>query len=1495
MKKRALSMLLCFSMVFSMLVQFAPAVQAEATQTETNIETTQDSEVSDSTAQGTDAALSVAIDENGEEPSISAENKKPYLGLTAEEYLSGEKSEGTIYPTFSETAEVSPGEYFTPYKVKFANDTVTLFNNQLLIDGWTFKTADTDIVTVFGKNTVSENDVSVVVYLIDYSSYEGTNAEMAEAICPEDVGTKTFTYVVESDIEPYVEPTTPPSTGGEGESGGEGTEGDGNTDVTPDFVPPHLDSEQVNNIVSVEDVNLSGYFVVENVLINRLPMMASKDNEYIETAKLPDFVTVVSKVTEKNGNVWYYIENTQSWENTEHVKTWGYCYIPADSIVLVDADVTQAYESLMGTTTVDSYEELAEEIDITVLEKFTDKHNANLSQHYDNLVQAETRTYTATEVYYKGKRVPVSVTGIIPDGLTLSVVAVEDADILTGGFDVKTAEDIALALDIKLLNPDSTEWQPKKGRQITVEMGVTELGYQDGRIFQLEHKHGEDIFKFDIFIVMDGKITVKTSGFSVYVVSAANVTNGRTWRADDGGTIRLTVGEENDEYFYALPTNPGFNINVGTWQVVDTEGAIFWEVYSNENTPGNNGTTCPWIRIIPLKPTDGNAVTLTYTYANIREENGKGVIVNGRKDSETFTLIIDPPKATTQNGVKLYIKDTVNTTGKITATLVDGNGNEKINGLDGASITWERSDGMFIIPQAYSADNASIDICRDHAGLLQSRIDEIGTARPEPGTGRKTLDDVRVTYTATVELADGQELTADYTVYYQSEILNAGFEAPTADNNNYNFFPNGWEGLFWKTTAPGTEGAITRDVEYAKYSRNEDVTAANQYVSFFPHKPFEDTQLAELNAEAFGALYQDIITAPGENIEWDFRHARRDSADNGESLFVVMGPTEKAQEIVSQEQLEILLSGISADDRRNMANGTPKEITAADGTKYMVWYHYANQTNDEDDAWTEFSGSYIVPKGQYRTRLFFVSDPYPYNPYNGNGSPAGSRSQEYGNLIDAAQAGHYKTYLVEYYEESFDGTGAIQTEYKKSYTSGSQTVEYDEHGTALIYSTVPLINFLHLQNVENDYLSRILINGANYPYNIRYPGQPALFIESYDKTLKPTGTSPSGKNYADYDIVMRIYFRDTMIAGHKVIEFPTELTTVQKMDIINSLPDGYTAKVQITSDDPSDKCDATVNMNITMPDPAGQYTAFSPLGNDHKHDSNHYVTELSTTELPGLNLKTIKYTVTTFSFGQEIPAGVVEYDYVVGDSSGDNKSPAIRLYEDDERGLKIETAEVEIRNIYEEEEITITYKAIGKGKVAWKDDPTNFLDAPTEKVKYYSGDPKGAAITAGENATFMGWYKEDENGNLVKVKDRDGVVDAENSFEPNNHVIDTESITFYAVFETGSIVINRENAAPFQTFTYHIKGTGANPVEMYITIECDENGKGSAEILEVPQDNYTITEIADWSWRHKQTSTTINHPGSRAKVVDFTNDYSLYWLSGTSEIDSNVFGKAGNS
>ena len=43
MNKRALSMLLCFSMVFSMLVQFAPAVQAEATQTETNIEITQDS------------------------------------------------------------------------------------------------------------------------------------------------------------------------------------------------------------------------------------------------------------------------------------------------------------------------------------------------------------------------------------------------------------------------------------------------------------------------------------------------------------------------------------------------------------------------------------------------------------------------------------------------------------------------------------------------------------------------------------------------------------------------------------------------------------------------------------------------------------------------------------------------------------------------------------------------------------------------------------------------------------------------------------------------------------------------------------------------------------------------------------------------------------------------------------------------------------------------------------------------------------------------------------------------------------------------------------------------------------------------------------------------------------------------------------------------------------------------------------------------------------
>ena len=208
--------------------------------------------------------------------------------------------------------------------------------------------------------------------------------------------------------------------------------------------------------------------------------------------------------------------------------------------------------------------------------------------------------------------------------------------------------------------------------------------------------------------------------------------------------------------------------------------------------------------------------------------------------------------------------------------------------------------------------------------------------------------------------------------------------------------------LFWKTTSPGENDKLTQDIEYARYP--EGGNYINQWVNFFPNKAISGDQFAEINAEAFGALYQDVIAAPGEDIEWEFYHAKRNDDANGEAMFVIMGPTEKAQEILSYPQIASLLSSVTTEQRNTMnQNGSSIEITY-NGAKYKLWYHNADTDttyDDPDNAWKFLSGTYTVPENQYRTRLFFVSDPTTVT------------DREYGNLIDSAKAGQYKSYLIE--------------------------------------------------------------------------------------------------------------------------------------------------------------------------------------------------------------------------------------------------------------------------------------------------------------------------------------------------------------------------------------------------------------------------------------------------------------------------------------------------
>ena len=629
-------------------------------------------------------------------------------------------------------------------------------------------------------------------------------------------------------------------------------------------------------------------------------------------------------------------------------------------------------------------------------------------------------------------------------------------------------------------------------------------------------------------------------------------------------------------------------------------------------------------------------------------------------------------------------------------------------------------------------------------------------------------------------------------------------------------------------------------------------------------------------------------------------------------MYIVMGPTEYAQKLTHAD-LEDL--GDEADKAATAAgltqtkdeNGltpfeTGKHFVTVEfkGATYQIWYHEAGTYGyNADTKWTNIAGEYAVPENQYRTRLFFMSK-----------RKTDSTNANAGNLIDSASAGQYKTYLIEYYL----GVVNTQNELVLERYTGKQ------EGKALVYSFVDLEYLNKLMTEQNQYLHRILINGDNYPYSIRhmdrvtgkeiealyidkYPGDTAIDVDCYDKEIKD---NPELKpDYSQYDIVMQVFLRDVVISVEKEIMFPTDkdgkqlLTEEQKLNLIEGRAetDPYTVGFNVSSLETGDyKYVENGTASIIKRSPTGDYVGYYAVESHPKGGYTYKITETSSSTFPGLILDKTTYETTLYRNGMHLTeqelknegytSGVVTDTFKLTTKQGDR--------------LGINFAEVVVKNYYVEKQTTIKYVAVGNGKVAFGGDKNSFVDTPTETLAYYSGKATGADVSAGKGATFVGWFTDPECTKRVTITD--GVIgvnpkvpgSTKNYFIPNANILNADEVTFYAKFETASITIERENALPNQTFVYHIKsGADTSALDMYVTLQCDENGKGKVEIFEMLLGNYTVTECKDWSWRHPtgtQSGTLTAEDNSHTFKFDGKPD-DMEWLNDYSDSVPNIFAR----
>lgn len=200
---------------------------------------------------------------------------------------------------------------------------------------------------------------------------------------------------------------------------------------------------------------------------------------------------------------------------------------------------------------------------------------------------------------------------------------------------------------------------------------------------------------------------------------------------------------------------------------------------------------------------------------------------------------------------------------------------------------------------------------------------------------------------------------------YYTQLQNGGFESPDRSNYApvYSQLPNETEGLIWKTT--GRDGLIEIGNSSDKYYPHSE----NSLNTIYGTTAKEGNQFAELNAQAAGALYQDVMTVPNSTLYWSLYHRARSKQPYGagskdlngsDTMYVLIMPTSYAKNsVTTQDQVNALVASVLNDPDSYYQNYGIKVTKITDDTK--DWYYHTGKEG------------YVVPSKQYLTRFFFAA------------------------------------------------------------------------------------------------------------------------------------------------------------------------------------------------------------------------------------------------------------------------------------------------------------------------------------------------------------------------------------------------------------------------------------------------------------------------------------------------------------------------------------------
>ncbi len=670
-----------------------------------------------------------------------------------------------------------------------------------------------------------------------------------------------------------------------------------------------------------------------------------------------------------------------------------------------------------------------------------------------------------------------TISAISEDEQALVEQAIKNAQPTTGDELMLSAfEPEVLASDVSFIGADGREQQPAEGE--TVPMTVTvPAGAMEGEGFWMvyhltENGEGGYIATPVQFMPADANgasVQLAADGFSIYAVAKVHDTEGEA--VAEGSEIDMPVESSKVFYYKDEDQYKQYTYHRYTWTIENNDDIVKgYATPMSDLTVQLNRYQYPWFSVDALR--EGTVtVKLNYYYYNGDSWWKPTETVSG---SIAFTIKVTEPTG-------LRIVNNIVENGTLKPVYVDEKGNRTYH--DNWTYTWtakffhtDNSGGETEITN----EDSSIDpaaLYKD--GSLNVAIDNGGIREETDVNGKEVLH--VTTYTVTAYDKDGKEVgKASHRVEFGGNVLNGSFEYPAIPSGSTNYaFANGTHQLFWRTTAPGPNHMLGQDVELG------NANPGNPYLQ--DGSAAHGKQYAELNAEATGTLYQDVLTAPGAELSWGFSHrSRKGTKDN--VMFLIIASSKDGEKIHTQADINALI------DCYNRSNGDG-ETVSYNGGSYTMW-----KMEGDANHWQNHFGSYTMPHGQYATRFFFAS----------------ATGTTTGNLIDNVTFNQEQRYIIEYYLNGEKVDGLTETK------------------TAEVNTIVSPQN-LGNEALENAILTDSTINGESY-------GGETM-------TILPRPTVDT--THRDCRNVLRLYFVTGAITVRKVVTIENwdDLTDAERKEL----------------------------------------------------------------------------------------------------------------------------------------------------------------------------------------------------------------------------------------------------------------------------------------------------------------------------------------------------------